>query len=306
MGEAKPEEKKEEPKDQEKKEEKAEEKNVEAKTPPPNPVILFVDLHCVGCAKKIERTILKYRGVEEVEINMVQNQVTVKGTVDPQALCSRIQKKTRRKAKVISPVPPADQKDTNKSVTVIQSQVNETIPTVELLVNMHCDACAQRLQKKILEMRGVQRVEAELKSAKVTVTGTVEAEKLIDYIHRRTGKIAKPISTPPKEEVKKEDDKSPEEKKEQKHDEEKMKKEDGTEQKKDENVPTAAQVQENGVDGDEEKKEGDAEGGNNNTTAVNEEDMVKKMMNWSPVYMFERLPPPQIFSDENPNACCIS
>ena len=153
---------------------------------------------------------------------------------------------------------------------------------------------------------GVQRVEAELKSGKVTVTGTVEAEKLIDYIHRRTGKIAKPISAPPKEEVKKGDDKSPEEKKEEEHDEEKMKKEDGTEQKKDENVPTAAQVQENGVDGDEEKKEGDAEGGNNNTTAVNEEDMVKKTMNWSPVYMFERLPPPQIFSDENPNACCIS
>ena len=63
MGEAKPEEKKEEPKDQEKKEEKTEEKNVEAKTSPPNPVILFVDLHCVGCAKKIERTILKYRGL---------------------------------------------------------------------------------------------------------------------------------------------------------------------------------------------------------------------------------------------------
>lgn len=63
MGEAKPEEKKEETKDQEMKEEKTEEKNVEANTSPPNPVILFVDLHCVGCAKKIERTILKYRGL---------------------------------------------------------------------------------------------------------------------------------------------------------------------------------------------------------------------------------------------------
>ncbi|KAH7664478.1 Copper chaperone domain-containing protein [Dioscorea alata] len=305
MGEAKPEEKKEETKDQEKKEEKTEEKNVEAKTAPPNQVILFVDLHCVGCAKKIERTILKYRGVEEVEINMVQNQVTVKGILDPQTLCSRIQKKTRRKAKIISPVPPVDQGDTNKPDIVVESQVNGTVPTVELLVNMHCDACAQTLQKKILEMRGVQRVEAELKSGKVTVTGTIETEKLLDYIHRRTGKIAKPI-TPPKEEVKKEDDKPPEEKKEEKHDEEGMKKEDDTEEKKDEKEPTVAQEQESGVDGDEKKKEGDAEGGNNNTTAVSEEDMVKKTMNWSPFYMIERLPPPQIFSDENPNACCIS
>lgn len=26
------------------------------------PFVLFVDLHCVGCAKKIERSILKIRG----------------------------------------------------------------------------------------------------------------------------------------------------------------------------------------------------------------------------------------------------
>lgn len=30
--------------------------------PPPPPFILYVDLHCVGCAKKIQRSILKIRG----------------------------------------------------------------------------------------------------------------------------------------------------------------------------------------------------------------------------------------------------
>lgn len=57
--ESKPEEKKEE-KAEEKKEEKAEEKKEEPK--PPSPFVLFVDLHCVGCAKKIERTLLRIRG----------------------------------------------------------------------------------------------------------------------------------------------------------------------------------------------------------------------------------------------------
>ena len=58
--EAQPEEKKEE-----KKEEKAEEKPTEEKKeppPPPPPFVLFVDLHCVGCAKKIEKSVMRIRG----------------------------------------------------------------------------------------------------------------------------------------------------------------------------------------------------------------------------------------------------
>ncbi|KAJ0968907.1 hypothetical protein J5N97_021784 [Dioscorea zingiberensis] len=252
----------------------------------------------MGCAKKIQKTILKCRGVEEVEINMVQNQVIIKGTVDPQALCSIIQKKTRRRANVISPLPPAEGDTTNTDTDiVVASQVSGMVTSVELLVNMHCEACAQSLQKKILEMKGVERVETELKSGKVTVTGTMEAEKLIDYVHRRTGKIAKAIAPPPKEEEKKEDDKPPEE--EIKKPDEETKKEENTEKKEEESSVG---------DGKEKKKEGEIEGGNivNAVVSDQQEDMVKRMMYWNPVYVIERLPPPQMFSDENPNACCIS
>lgn len=41
-------------------EKKTEEKKEEPK--PPSPFVLFVDLHCVGCAKKIERSILNIKG----------------------------------------------------------------------------------------------------------------------------------------------------------------------------------------------------------------------------------------------------
>lgn len=41
---------------------------------------------------------------------MAQNQVTLKGIVDPQAVCNRIIKKTKRRATVLSPLPPADGK----------------------------------------------------------------------------------------------------------------------------------------------------------------------------------------------------
>ena len=60
MAEAKPEEKKEEMAEEKKEEKPEEEKKKEPK--PPSPCVLFVDLHCVGCAKKIERYIMKMRG----------------------------------------------------------------------------------------------------------------------------------------------------------------------------------------------------------------------------------------------------
>ena len=60
--EVKPEaEEKKEEKAEEKKEEKPEEQKEEPK--PPLPFVLFVDLHCVGCAKKIERSLMKIRAL---------------------------------------------------------------------------------------------------------------------------------------------------------------------------------------------------------------------------------------------------
>lgn len=58
--EEKAEEKKEE-KVEEKKEDKPEEQKEEPK--PPLPFVLLVDLHCMGCAKKIERALMKIRGL---------------------------------------------------------------------------------------------------------------------------------------------------------------------------------------------------------------------------------------------------
>ncbi|CAI9274296.1 unnamed protein product [Lactuca saligna] len=63
----KEEQKVEEPKPEEKKEENAEEKppaeeKKEEEPKPPAPFVLFIDLHCVGCAKKIEKSLLRIPG----------------------------------------------------------------------------------------------------------------------------------------------------------------------------------------------------------------------------------------------------
>ncbi|KAK7856330.1 heavy metal-associated isoprenylated plant protein 9 [Quercus suber] len=175
-----------EAKPEEKKEEKAEEKK-EEEPKPPAPLVLYVDLHCVGCAKKIEKSIMKIRGVEGVEIDMAKNEVTIKGIVEPQAVCTKIMKKTKRSAKVLSPLP---------------ASVGEPIPkagelkTVELNVNMHCEACAEELKKKILKMRGVQTAVTEFSTGKVVVTGTMDENKLVDYVYRRTKKQARIVPQP--------------------------------------------------------------------------------------------------------------
>lgn len=46
--------------------------------------------------------------MEGVVIDMAQNQVTVKGIIEPQAICAKIMKKTKRRAKVLSPLPAAE------------------------------------------------------------------------------------------------------------------------------------------------------------------------------------------------------
>ncbi|XP_022736306.1 heavy metal-associated isoprenylated plant protein 9-like isoform X2 [Durio zibethinus] len=288
-----------EDKTEEKKEEKTEKKPAEEKKeepPPPSPpFVLFVDLHCAGCAKKIEKSIMKARaGVEEVAIDMPQNQVTIKGIIEPKAICAKIMKRTKRRAKVLSPLPAAEGEPMPDIVT---SQVSG-LTTVELNVDMHCQACAEQLKRKILKMRGVQSAVTDHSTGKVTVTGTMDTNKLVDYVYRRTKKQARIVSQPetePQPEPEK-----PEEKKEgEEKPAEKAKPEENAKKKEEEKPTEEANNEAENKEGKEEKKEGAED---------NEEESMQRMIYYyQPLYVIERMPPPpQLFSDENPNACCIS
>lgn len=299
--EVKPEAEEKEEKAEEKKEEKPEEPKEEPK--PPLPFVLFVDLHCVGCAKKIERSLMKIRGVEEVMIDMAQNQVTIKGIVEPQAVCNRIMKRTKRRAKVLSPLPEAEGEPMPE---VVSSQVSG-LTTVELNVNMHCEACAAQLKRKILKMRGVQTAETELSTSKVTVTGTMDADRLVDYVYRRTKKQARivPQPEPEKQEENKEGEKPAEEAKPEE------KKEENAEKAEEGKPPEEAKKGEEGNGGEnneskEEKGGENKEEGKVGEIPMDDETMKRMMYYYQPLYVIERMPPPQLFSDENPNACCIS
>ncbi|GMY07656.1 heavy metal-associated isoprenylated plant protein 9 [Fagus crenata] len=297
MGEeAKQEQAKAEAKPEEKKEEKAEEKKEEPK--PPSPFVLYVDLHCVGCAKKIEKSIMTIRGVEGVVIDMAKNEVTIKGIVEPQAVCNKIMKKAKRRAKVLSPLPASEGEPMPEVVT---SQVSEVI-TVELNVNMHCEACAEQLKRKILKMRGVQSAVTELSTGKVMVTGTMDGDKLVDYVYRRTKKQARIVPQPEPEPEKKEENKEGEKPAEEAKPEEKP----PEEAKKEEGGDKGESNENKEEKGGEENKEEAKKEGEENSIIDHEEGMKRMMHYYQPLYMIERIPPPQLFSDENPNACSIS
>ncbi|KAK4484991.1 hypothetical protein RD792_007598 [Penstemon davidsonii] len=266
MGEEKKEEvKKEEEKKEEVKEEKKEEGKKEIEEPPQE-IVLKVDMHCEACARKVARSLKGFQGVEDVTADWKASKVVVKGkTADPIKVCERIQKKSRKNVELISPLPkPPTPKEEEKKEEPKEEKKEEppAVITVVLKVRMHCDACAQVLQKRIRKIKGVESVTPDIANDQVIVKGVVDPDKLVHDVYKRTGKQASVV----KEEVKKEEEKKAEEKKEEKQDEKKQE----------------------DVDEDDKKTE------------------IKKSEYWPPQkYYMEYAYPPQMFSDENPNACSV-
>lgn len=220
MGEEKKEEeKKEEAKEEEKKEEKKEEE--------PPEIVLKVDMHCEACARKVARALKGFEGVEEVSTDSKASKVVVKGkAADPSKVCERLQKKSGRKVELISPLPkpPEEKKEEAKDPPKEEEKKDEPPPVVTVVLNvrMHCEACAQVLQKRVRKIQGVESVETNLANDQVIVKGVVDPSKLVDDVYKKTRKQASIV---------KDEEKKEEEKKEEKKEEKEGEKKEGEEEK---------------------------------------------------------------------------
>ncbi|CAL5194064.1 unnamed protein product [Lathyrus oleraceus] len=99
------------PDEEEKK--KPEEKKVEEKPPKQsvqNTVVLKIRLHCDSCIQKIEKIILKIKGVESVNIDGGKDLVTIKGTIDAKEIVPYLTEKLKRDVEVIQPKKEEDNK----------------------------------------------------------------------------------------------------------------------------------------------------------------------------------------------------
>ncbi|RXH85777.1 hypothetical protein DVH24_014361 [Malus domestica] len=292
----KEEEKKEESKDEKKEEEKKEEKKEE-----PPEIVLKVDMHCEACARKVARALKGFEGVEDVTTDSKASKVVVKGkAADPIKVCERLQRKSGKKVELISPLPKppvekeeeqvkeADKEEKKEEVIISKPAFsvsltfflrklmkmtyylyNSTIfcqppavVSVVLQVRMHCDACAQVLQKRIRKIQGVESVETDVGNNKVVVKGVMDPAKLSEDVYKKTRKQVSVVKEDEKKDEKKED---------------------------------------------ENKKEGEKKEGEEDKQGEDNKVDIKRSDYWPTKYYSEysSYPHPQIFSDENPNACSV-
>lgn len=263
-------------------------------------IVIKVDMHChcEACAKKIFRSLRSYQGVEEVAVDRTTNTVVVKGkTAEPLKLCDRIRTKTGRNAQLLSPLPkpPEEEKpkddDNKEQKDEPQKDQPPPVVTVVLGVNMHCEACAQLLRKRIQKIEGVESVETDVGKGQVTVKGVIgDPEVLVKYVHKKTRKQVSIVK-----------------------DEEQDKKQDTT---------TTSSSQQEDNKKEEDKKDNSED--NNNTVIDQDAKMMMMMMGemnrpndyYWPSARYDHMMEyhhhhnnlnyqPQMFSDENPNACTV-
>ncbi|CAA7400561.1 unnamed protein product [Spirodela intermedia] len=283
--------------------------------PPPEEIVMRIFMHCEGCARKVMRSLKGFPGVETVTTDCRTHKVVVKGKVaaaDPLKVVDRVEKKSGRKVELLTPIPPKpEEKKEEKEEEKPKPEEKKEEPTVisvVLKVHMHCEACLQEIKKRILKMKGVQSVDPDLKSSQVTVKGIFEPQKLVEYIYKRTGKHAAIVKTEPAD--KKPEDKAGDEKKADGGGEGEKEKKDGG--------GGEGEKKEGGGGGEGEKKEGGGEGQKEGAAAVDEAaaavvaaaaklgELTKNpFLYYYPKYQVEYAYPPQIFSDENPNACSV-
>ncbi|CAN4100624.1 unnamed protein product [Withania somnifera] len=300
----------------------AEEESKEAKPEPPPPeIVLRVFMHCEGCARKVRKCLKGFQGVEDVLTDCKTHKVVVKGEkADPLKVLERIQKKSHRQVELLSPIPkpppPAEEPkklEEKEAVKPPDKKEEPQVITVVLKVHMHCEACAQEIKKRIQRMKGVENAEPDLKNSRVTVKGVFEATKLVDYVSKRTGKQAVIVKVEPEKKAEQEN-KPKEEKKTDNKKAKKVEDGDNKEEKKDEaalaaappaneEAPAAAPAKEETVQNDVDPKLDVKKNEFYYYHHTQNHELYNPQRFAHEIHAYP--PPPQIFSDENPNACSV-
>ncbi|KAL9682137.1 hypothetical protein QQ045_013930 [Rhodiola kirilowii] len=115
-------------------------------------IVLKVYMHCEACARKVARSLKGFPGVEVVMADSNEGIVRVKGKeADPVKVHRRVQEKSRREVELISPhpQPPPPLSDEKKE----EDKEPPMATTIVLNVQMHCEACARVICKKLQKIK---------------------------------------------------------------------------------------------------------------------------------------------------------
>ncbi|WOL05828.1 heavy metal-associated isoprenylated plant protein 3-like [Canna indica] len=249
-----------------------------------------LDMHCEGCAHKVRKAVKGLEGVEAVIVDPASSKLKAIGKVDPWKLKEFLEAKTKKKVDFISPKDPpkkskddvdkkknkgaaAEDKDKDKKKSSDDNKPKPpVISTVALKIPLHCDGCIKRIKRNICKIKGVDEVTADPAKDLVTVKGTMDAKTLPAVLKDKLKRSVEVIPA----------------------------KKDGGGEKKEK--------------GGKEKEAGggemkEKEGGKEETAATTVAEATKMDYYGPPyggyAYRIEMIHAPQIFSDENPNACAV-
>ncbi|KAF8102323.1 hypothetical protein N665_0198s0036 [Sinapis alba] len=179
-------------------------------------VVLKVDMHCEGCASKIVKCVRAFKGVETVKSESETGKLTVTGEVDPAKLRETLQEKTKKKVDLVSPQPKKDKekeknkseedKDKNKEKKSSEEKKPKEAPvtTAVLKLNFHCEGCIAKIQKTVTKTKGVHGLTMDKEKQLVTVKGTMDVKKLVESLSE---KLKRPVEiVPPKKDKEKENE----------------------------------------------------------------------------------------------------
>lgn len=123
-------------------------------------------------------------------VDSENQKVIVKGKIaDPMKVLERLAKKYSKNVELISPRPKHQKQDNNNKVA--QNQKKEIpVKIVTLKIYIHCEGCANDIQKIFEKMKGVFSVDVNAEKSQVTVRGAVEETQLVEHIRKRLGKHA--------------------------------------------------------------------------------------------------------------------
>ncbi|XP_071724696.1 heavy metal-associated isoprenylated plant protein 3 [Rutidosis leptorrhynchoides] len=112
-------------------------------------VVLKIDLHCRGCEAKIEKFLKKFPGVEKTKVDGGAMKVTVEGHVDPAKLREKMQEKTKKKVELVSPLPKRDkgQSSDEKKKADEEKKKPKEPPVTTVVLKFSCLHCEGCIQK---------------------------------------------------------------------------------------------------------------------------------------------------------------
>ncbi|XP_072087728.1 heavy metal-associated isoprenylated plant protein 3-like [Arachis hypogaea] len=166
------------------------------------------------------------------------------------------------------------------------------VTTVVLKVALHCQGCIERIQNTIFKIKGVSDVAIDKEKETVTVKGTMDAKALVGSL---TNRLKRKVEVVPPRKDNKDADKAKAKEKEKDKDKDKGKEKEGI-------VAGGKNKKKSGGDGDGEGKL--KQNKMESPTLMPYNGGYGYDYNYGSFYMGQ-VHAPQIFSEENPNACSI-